>query len=271
MIQSDFHLHTYFSGDSDSPMESMIRSAISKGLTTICFTDHQDFAYQPQEKDENLCFDLDVEQYFLTIQQYKEKYQGKIEILTGVEFGIKEGIGEQIHDMANKYPFDFIIGSSHEAGGLDPYYPSYFESFGEEQGLKIYFESILKNIEIFDGFQSYGHLDYVVRYLPSGSSFYKPERYFDILDEAMKKIIAMGKGIECNTSGLKYGLKQTNPHIKILKRYKELGGEILTIGSDAHKPEHIAYDFHIIPEALKSINFKYYTIFRNKKPEFIKL
>lgn len=271
MIQSDFHLHTCFSGDSDSPVDSMINSAISKGLKTICFTDHQDFAYQPQGKDANLCFDLDVKQYFPTIQQYKEKYQGTIEILTGVEFGIKEGIGEQIYEMANNYPFDFIIGSSHEAGGLDPYYPSYFESFGEEQGLRIYFESILKNIEIFDGFQSYGHLDYAVRYLPSGHSFYKPEHYFDIFDEAMKKIISMGKGIECNTSGLKYGLGYTHPHIKILKRYLELGGEILTIGSDGHKPEHIAYGFDTLPELLKEAGFRYYTIFRNRKPEFIKL
>ena len=270
MIRSDFHLHTCFSGDSKSSVESMIESAIKKGLKTICFTDHQDFDYCPED-DNTISFDLDVQRYFPTMAQYKEKYQDQIEILTGVEFGMKEGIENSVWQMVKQYPFDFIIASSHEAGGYDPYYPRYYDTFGEEQGIRIYFESIVKNISLFDGFQSYGHLDYAVRYLPSKNYFYHPKNYFDILDVAMKKIIEMGKGIECNTSGLKYGLGQPHPRLEVLKRYRELGGEILTIGSDAHKPEHIAYDFHLVPDMLKSIGFKYYTIFREQKPEFIKL
>lgn len=270
MIQADFHLHTCFSSDSDSSVESMIRAAIQKGLKIICFTEHQDFDYHPQGDASSCSFQLDANSYMETMQRYKEQYKNDIEILTGVEFGVKEGIGEKIKHMVTTYPFDFIIASSHEAGGLDPYYPDYFETFSAEEGLRIYFESIVTNIDCFDGFQSYGHLDYVVRYLPD-PTYYRPEAYFDIFDEALKKIIALGKGIECNTGGLKYGLPHTNPHIKLLKRYKELGGEMITIGSDAHKPEHIAYDFHVVPELLKEAGFHYYTIFRNQKPEFIKL
>ena len=80
-----------------------------------------------------------------------------------------------------------------------------------------------------------------------------------------------GKGIEVNTAGLKYGMNDPNPHHDIIKRYLELGGEIITIGSDGHCPEHMAYDFHKLPDFLSSLGVHYYTIFRNKKPEFIKL
>lgn len=263
MIQSDFHLHTCFSGDSEAPVEQMIQSAISRGLTTICFTDHQDYNLD--------LFELDVKSYFSLLHELKIKYQDQIEILTGIEIGLKDGIYEQASELVHNNSFDFIIASSHEVGGYDPYYPEYYQAFGEEQGLRIYFESILSNIHHSNDFQVYGHLDYAVRYLPSGISFYHPEQYFEILDEAMKQLIQKGKGIECNSSGLKYGIGQTHPHFKILKRYHELGGEILTIGSDAHKPEHIAYDFQQLPDLLKAAGFGYYTIFRNQKPEFIKL
>lgn len=271
MITSDFHIHSEFSSDSDSPIESMIESAIQKGLHYICFTDHQDFAYQPNKDTPHLTFQLDGDKYFETMLQYKEQYKNKIEIGIGIEFGLNVSYEREIITMATKYPFDFIIGSSHDAHGLDPYNKSYFKMFDEKEGLRIYFESIVENSKIFHIFQSYGHLDYAARYLPSGYDFYKPEEYFDILDKAMKQLIENGKGIECNTSGLKYGLGSPHPNIKLLKRYFELGGEILTIGSDAHKPEHLAYEFTTIAELLKSIGFRYYTIFRKQKAEFIKL
>lgn len=271
MIISDLHMHCEFSSDSDSPVQAMIESAIQKGLHYICFTDHQDFAYVPSKETPELTFQLDGDHYFNTMLQYKEQYKKQIEIGIGIEFGLNKSFKQDILTMANKYPFDFIIGSSHDVNGLDPYDKSYFETLGEKEGLRVYFQSIVENAKEFDIFQSYGHLDYAARYLLSGYDFYKPEEYFDILDEAMKQLIQKGKGIECNTSGLKYGLGSPHPNTKLLKRYFELGGEILTIGSDAHKPEHIAYEFDMIAELLKSIGFRYYTIFRKQKPEFFKL
>ncbi len=268
MIQSDFHLHTCFSGDSNSSVESMIQSAIKKGLKTICFTDHQDFDYHIKENPE-LSFDLDVIRYFKALQTYKEKYKKQIEILIGIEFGVKKGVENSILQLS-QYPFDFILASSHEVRGYDPYYPSYYDTFGIE-GIRIYFESIIENISLFDGFQSYGHLDYAIRYLPKTYPTYHPQDYFDLLDIAMRKMIELGKGIECNTGSLKYGLKYPHPHFEILKRYRELGGEILTVGSDAHKPEHIAYGFKQIPDILKAAGFQYYTIFKNQQPIFLKL
>ena len=93
----------------------------------------------------------------------------------------------------------------------------------------------------------------------------------DTLDEILKTLIHNGIGLECNTAGFKYGLGQPHPSMEILKRYKDLGGELLTLGSDAHAPCHIAYDFQKASDLLKTCGFKYYTIFKERKPEFISL
>ena len=91
------------------------------------------------------------------------------------------------------------------------------------------------------------------------------------MDEILKTLVSMGKGIELNTAGLKYGLGWAHPHPEVLKRYRELGGEIITVGADAHAPEHVGFAFEKVPQILKDAGFIYYTVFRKRKPEFIKI
>ena len=118
-----------------------------------------------------------------------------------------------------------------------------------------------------DCFDVYGHLDYVVRYSPEKS--YDPLDYREMIDEILKLLIKKGKGIEINTAGLKSGLGYVHPHEFILNRYKELGGEMITAGSDAHDRSRVAADFDQAEEALKKAGFKYYAVFRQRKPDFI--
>ena len=149
--------------------------------------------------------------------------------------------------------------------------PEYFYGKVEDEAYLEYFESILDNLAVFDCFDVYGHLDYIVRYGPNTNKFYSYEKYKDILDKILRTIIQKGKGIEINTGGFKYGLGHPNPTEEILTRYRELGGEIITIGADAHTPEHIAFDFHKIPQLLTDCGFRYYTVFKERKPFFYKL
>ncbi len=97
---------------------------------------------------------------------------------------------------------------------------------------------------------------------------YREKENADVIDEILKCLIQNGKGLELNTAGLKYGLPFAHPYPEILKRYRELGGEIITVGSDGHKPEHLAYDFHKVKDILLTCGFKYYTEFRKRKPIF---
>ena len=155
--------------------------------------------------------------------------------------------------------------------GFDPYFPNYYEGKTEDEAYREYFESILENLEVYSDFDVYGHIDYVVRYGPTQDKNYSYHQYKEIIDEILKVLISKNIGLELNTAGLKYGLSFAHPQVEVLKRYRELGGEIITVGSDGHKPEHLAYDFHKVPDILEEAGFSYYTIFKNRKPEFIKL
>jgi len=266
---SDFHLHTDFSSDSKSTPESMVNEAIKLGLSSICFTDHNDFDYPII--DGKVEFLLNLHSYMKEMIELKARYEGIIPIYIGLEQGLQKSLASKINDYGNEYNFDFIIGSSHLVNGADPYYKTYWEGITIKEGIDKYFLSIVENIKVCDKFDVYGHIDYIIRYIPDKNFIYNYFDYSEIVDEALKLLIQNGKGIEINTSGIKYGLNQTHPCIDIIKKYKELGGEIITIGSDGHKPEHLAYAFEKVPEILKSSGFDYYTIFKNRKPEFIKI
>ena len=209
---------------------------------------------------------------------YKEKlaelsdiYKDKIQVRFGIELGLQMHLGEYFDSLLSQTPFDFVIGSSHLVHGYDPYYPEFFEGRKEFLCYMEYFESILENISAYDGFDVYGHIDYVVRYGPNRNREYSYGRYKDILDEILKKLISMGKGIELNTGGYHYGLGEPNPCTAVIRRYRELGGEIITIGADAHTPDKIACAFDKAASVLEACGFRYYTIFKDRKPEFISL
>lgn len=263
----DTHMHCNFSGDSESSPECMIEAAKIRGLDGICFTDHLDYDYPD---DPNL-FLLDFKHYREKIHALQQQYASRLAVLHGIELGLQPHLAAKHAKLLEDHHFDFVIGSSHVVHRVDPYYTSYFEGRTTHSAYLEYFESILENIQAFKGFDVYGHLDYVLRYGPhtDADDSYHPFR--EIIDEILKQLIAAGKGIEVNTAGFKYGLGHPNPCEDILKRYHELGGEILTVGADAHKPEHIAFCFDKLPGLLHSAGFSYYTVFKNRVPKFLPL
>lgn len=269
-ILADFHTHSSFSSDSKAPLEEMLKQALALGLTHYCVTEHMDLDF-PVDPVEGLTFLLDTDAYFTAASALRQKYSSDLQLSIGVELGLQPHLADRLTAYVEQYPFDFVIGSSHLCHGKDPYYSSFYEGRSEEEAYREYFTSILENIQAFDGFDVYGHLDYVVRYGPQKDARYSYEQYRDILDAIITLLIEKGKGIEVNTGGLKYGLKDLHPCTPLLKRYRKLGGEIITIGSDAHKPENIGTFFSRAEETLKACGFRYYTIFRERKPEFISL
>lgn len=267
-ITADFHLHSNHSFDSQAPMETLIESAISKGLTHICFTEHMDMIYPVYEDAPEGCFFLNTDSYLYDLIKCKDKYSSQITISFGVELGLQTSITRELAVYAKSYDFDFIIGSSHVANGLDPYYPSYFEGQTEEEAYRNYFQSEIENIKHISNYDVYGHLDFVVRYGPNADREYSYEKYKDLFDEMLTLLIEKEKGIEINTGGLRKGLREANPCMGVLKRYRELGGEIITVGSDAHAPRDVGADFARAADMLTQCGFKYYTIFQNRMPEF---
>lgn len=262
----DTHMHCNFSADSTALPEDMIRSAIAKGLKGICFTDHMDYDYPG-----NTPFLFNPTEYFQKLTSLKETYKEQIAVCIGIELGLQPHLKQEYTSLLAPWDFDFIIGSSHVVHGADPYYSEYYHGKTEHQAYHEYFVSILENLNSITDFDVYGHIDYVVRYGPNKNANYSYEKFKDIIDEILTNLIAMGKGIELNMAGFKYGLSHPNPTEDVLKRYHELGGEIITIGADAHAPEHVAYDFHKATGILKDAGFSYYTVFQNRTPEFLPL
>ena len=268
MIKADFHVHTEFSNDCYVKIEHQIESAMKLGLDFICITDHCDMHLFPKEK-----YALDTHDYIRKVNILKENYNKQIKVLCGVELGLMPSLKEKIGDYVSRYDFDFIIGSSHAVNGIDIGYnvDEYFKGKSEKQAYTEYFESILENVKTFSCYDVYGHLDYVVRYGPNKNKYFDFNDYKDVFEELLKIIIQNGKGIEINTGAFRKNLECPHPHKDILKMYKDLGGQIITIGSDAHLPEHVGYKFQDVQELLRSLGFKSYAIFENKVPKFIKL
>lgn len=271
MISSDFHMHTDFSTDSDTPAREMIEEAIKKNLDTICVTDHYDMDYPFYEDMGAEAFSLDVDEYLKTLHVLKDEYADRIDIRVGIEIGLQPHLGEHYKKVMQKFAFDFVIGSVHVINGKDPYYQEMLLEGTDEELYREAFLETLKNLENVNDFDVLGHIDYVVRYGKHQARDYSYSKYADLLDKILNRVIFMGKGIEINTSGFKYGLDFSHPHPDVIKRYRELGGEVITIGADGHKPEHIAYDFYKVSEILKSCGFKYYTEFKARKPIFKQL
>ncbi len=295
MIFADYHVHSDFSSDGLASMEQMIEKAIRLGLKKLCFTDHMDYDY-PQVSDYSFVFD--IEEHQRKLLELKEIYRSKIELLSGVELGLQPQIKDRMDSLIKKYPLDFVIGSIHVVDRKDPYYPEFWTDITEEDGIRRYIQAIIDNAKLFGGFHVCGHIDYIVRYIPTAITYkqdlradfsnpenelrrkeanekvysvYRYEKYADLLDEVLKTLLSQGKGIEVNTSGLRYGLKYTHPRTEVLKRYRELGGELITIGSDAHSPEYLCYDFPKVEELLKSLGYRYYATFVQGKPVMEKL
>lgn len=267
---NDCHLHTEFSGDSDTPAGRQIEKAIELGMKEICITDHHDYGSGFCGTD----FNLDIPSYLKAMRGLRDEYKEQIRINIGVELGLQNHVLGYLHSFSREYgsDFDFIIGSSHFVNAMDPYEPCYWETYSEKKGLEEFFKVSLSRVQnLCDVFDSFGHLDYIVRYAPHQNASYSYEHFSQWIDPILMVLIERGKGLECNTGGLRYGLGQPNPERAILKRYRELGGEIITIGSDAHTPDYLGYGFEECRRLLSECGFWYYTMFHKRKPEFIPL
>lgn len=263
MILTDMHNHSHFSGDCKIPLIDMVTKGRSLGLKYMAITEHHDIDFPECGID----FTLDIEQYLEAIIPLSKSFDHNFNLLVGIELGMEPHLHDKLNTIATAHPFDFIVGSCHLAGGIDPYQKEYFEHRSRDVGYQVYFEDILKNVSSFDGFDTLGHLDYVIRYWRGDHHrTYNYKDFGDILDAILKTLIRRDKALEVNTAGYVHKLNQPNPAYDVLSRYHELGGELLTIGSDAHRTENIMSSFDVVEEKLKAIGFKSYTTYQNRQP-----
>lgn len=264
MILYDAHLHTHYSTDSEESMEKIICDGISKGLHGITFTDHMDYHF-PESYDWNLeegkkPFQFCFEDYKEEISVLRGKYHDEIEIHTGVEIGLKSDAYEDNVKLSNREDLEYCIGSIHLIDNMDPYYPEFWENYGEENGLQLYFETTYEQIKNIGDIRidTIGHLDYITRYLPSGYSFFQYNKYKELLDEILHLILEKDFILEINTSGYKNGGTMPNPCGEILCQFYAMGGRNIIFGSDAHDISRVGKDFYRAEKLAREAGFKGY-------------
>ncbi len=259
----DFHIHSNVSFDSESTPRSILSAAEQGSLREICFTDHYDFNDDPQKRHD-----------FFSISDYRAAYDGltsdTVSLRRGVEFGLTPWNQKELKDLSHSYPFDFVLGSVHYLGGYDPYFEEFWIYNGNEKAFEKYLLQTLTCVKAHTDFDVLAHLTYVCK------SRYNPTRkplsyhdYSDLCDEILKTLVQKGKGLEINTGGVDC-VGDFLPSATFLKRFRELGGEIVTVGSDAHTPHRVGqYSCRAI--ALAREIFGHVCTFSQRKPIFHKL
>lgn len=265
----DYHIHTRFSSDCETEPRELIVKAYSLGMKELCFTDHVDFDYP--SVDGRIMFRIDADEYFSELDRLKHEFRDKIKVKIGIELGLNPSTNTLNDKFVKSKDFDFIIGSSHIVNGIDPYFPEFWEGKTVKDAIMSYYEAILKNVTLYNNYDVYGHLDYIRRYVPDKNYVYKDSDFDDITEMIFKNIIYRGHGIELNTRNISSGITQFIPTITLLKRYHDLGGEIITIGSDAHYLKNLGYAFTTAKDILTNTGFKYITTFENRTPSYIPL
>jgi histidinol-phosphatase (PHP family) len=258
----DYHVHTRYSPDSDASMDDMVRRAVELGLDEIMFTEHQE--YHPREGEQ--CR-LRADAWFADIARLNERYRGRLVIRAGLELGQPHLYAAEARALIDAHPFDAISGSLHYVGDRNIFGREYFAERTIEQAYGDYFAE-LPRMAAAGGFDILAHIDGVKR---DGVRYY---RRYDIrvyesqVRETFRGLIANGIALELNTSGIRR-VSELHPPLVALRWYREMGGELITVGSDAHAPRHIAEAFPLALDLAREAGFTRLAAFRLRKIDWI--
>lgn len=271
---ADYHVHTEFSDDSVYPMENVIKDAIKIGMDEICFTDHVDYGIKDDwnsgktiiyRNGEPLA-NVNYPQYMAKIKCMQNLYNNSIKIKTGLEFGIQSHTIAQYEKLFKRYAFDFIILSIHQVEDKEFWTQDFQKGRTQNEYNECYYEEMLNVVKCYKNYSVLGHMDLITRYDKEG--VYPFEKIKPLVTDILKIVIADNKGIEFNTSYHRYGLHDTTPSVEILKLYRELGGKIITIGSDSHAPKHLGTYISEAKSLLKELGFQSICTYDKMKPIF---
>lgn len=280
---ADYHVHSEFSDDSVFPVNDVCTLAIERDIDEICFTDHVDFDVRPDWDEYRAdpscapivegqpCTNVNYERYFPAIDEARDRFAPELTVKTGMEFGVQSHTIGRFDELFERFAgeWDFTILSIHQVGNQEFWNGTFQEGRTQAEYNMGYYEEMLKVVQAFDHWSVLGHLDLIKRYDQAGP--WPDANVRDIVAEILEQAIRRGKGIELNTSSIRYGLSDLMPSTEILRLYRDLGGRILTIGSDSHKPEHLGAHIPMMRERLRSLGFDEFCTFERMEPVFHEL
>lgn len=227
----DTHIHTAFSTDSDMSLEAAVGAAKEKNLGLI-ITEHMDINH-PEEGQ----FVFNVKDYFSAYENFRGK-----DLLLGIELGLTVDYKDRNSSIAKEDSFDYVLGSLHFLGNHDIYFPDVYIGKSKKEIYTYYLESILHNIVANPYIDSLGHIDYICRYSPYEDKELYYSEHQELIDEILKALVKCEITMEINTRRLA-NEKAAENLLVIYRRYYELGGRYVTIGSDSHNPKSVGMNF----------------------------
>lgn len=268
----DCHNHSTYSFDAKNSVYDMCLAAQQAGLSVFAITDHADVhVFEEFHIGENIKASLEE------LNQMKSRFFD-IKIIAGIELGQPLQAPARATELLSLNGLDFVIGSLHNLQGEEDFYFLDFEKTTNQERkaiLERYFQELYDMAANAD-FDILGHITYPYRYfyqakLQNPNVEIPYDIFGDMVTEILKTIIQRGKGIEINTSGLRQAIRQTLPNIDIIAQYRKLGGEIISVGSDAHTTDDVAKGIKEGYEIVKQAGFQYVTYYENRKPVMVKL
>lgn len=256
----DYHTHSDFSADSTALMEDMVKAAIKKEIKEIAITDH----YDPDYPDMSMPFGLDFSGYHKELERVSQLYIEDIKVVKGIEIGIQHGsTAKKCWDTIDSYDYDFVIGSFHSACGATLDQREYHRNRDSIKATVDYYEYVYSTLKEFNDYDVLGHINVIDRYV---DEIPHTTYYMEHVEQILKHLVENGKGLEINTSSFRYGLDdRTTPSQDILKLYIDLGGEIITTGSDAHSPKDVGYMLEFAQRMIQKTGHDYVATFHNRK------
>lgn len=263
---ADYHLHSN-SPDAGQDMKNMCQAAVNKGIDEIVITDHYEF-YSGGKVSEYFHKDY-LDKYIDDLEMCQELFAGRLTVKTGMELGQGYLEPDKQQKIIESYPFDYLIGSLHKIQNVDMgnlvYSEETLDSIAET-----YYDQLIEMTRDIE-FDCLGHIDLITRYMDRAGYGIDIDRYLDKISQILINVITQNKGIEINTSTLRQGMAESMPGLKILKLYKELGGKIITVGSDAHRPADVGVDIEKAYEQLRIAGFTSYAIYNKRNYSFVGL
>lgn len=264
MIPHDYHLHTVFSPDSQAPMELMCHSAVAQGVPEIGFTEHHDL--HPDEWPRDW---FKPKPWFAELARCRERFAGQLIIRAGVEIGEPHLFAAEARALLAAHPFDYALGSLHRVGRLSIFDQAYFERPAAEAYGEFFLE--LEVMTRAGGFDILSHFDVPTRVGATLYGGYDPRPYEGLIRPVLANCIAHGIALDINTSGLRRRVPVLNPGLEILRWYAAMGGRRVTLGSDAHRPDHLGQGLDQALAALRAVGLTHLTFFEKRQARLVPL
>lgn len=262
---ADSHTHTRHSPDSDAPMQAMCAAAYDSGLSYLAVTDHVEMQAFLEDG-----YDRSAAASFAEAGEMRAAWEGRLTVARGMEMGQPLEDPETARALLDTYAFDFVLASLHNLPGDKDFYYYDFNTVAVEEPLDRYFAGLL-DMARWGRFHALAHLTYPFRYIPASRRPADLGRWRDTVDEILRTLAQKGLALEINTSGLRQGFGATLPDLPVVRRFRELGGERVTLGSDAHAPVDVGKNLEDGARVAREAGFRYIAAFRGGEPAMMKL